>query len=126
LLKLKDRENIEDDEVRARVAMARAAAKHIDRLSEANAASKALLEEVGRGYRRQLKRLEPNLETHAYSTLDPAEQGKRVLLLELIELERGVLHELRSRGELFDEVYHRLNDELDLEALRVRRNMRPI
>jgi hypothetical protein len=70
--------------------------------------------------------LEPNLETHAYSALDPAEQGKRVLLLELIELERGVLHELRSRGELFDEVYHRLNDELDLEALRVRRNMRPI
>ena len=125
-LKLVDRENSEDDEVRARVAMARAAAKHIERLGEANAASEALLEEVGRGYRRQLKRLEPNLETHAYSALDPAEQGKRVLLLELIELERGVLHDLRSRGELFDEIYHRLNDELDLEALRVRRNMRPI
>lgn len=126
LLNLEDRENSEDDEVRARVAMARAAAKHIERLDVSNALDKALLEEVGRGYRRQLKRLEPNLETHAYSALDPAEQGKRVLLLELIELERGVLHELRSRGELYDEIYHRLNDELDLEALRVRRNMRPI
>jgi CPA1 family monovalent cation:H+ antiporter len=126
LLDLKDRESIEDDEVRARIAMARAAARHIEHLNEKSGLDKTLLEEIGRGYRRQLNRLEPNLAAHAYSALDPAEQGKRVLLLELIELERGVLHDLRSRGGLYDEVYHRLSDELDLEALRVRRNMRPI
>jgi hypothetical protein len=66
------------------------------------------------------------LESNAYSVLDPSEQQLRALLLELFELERGILHELRSRGELYDEVYHHLGDELDLEALRVRRNMRPI
>lgn len=125
LLQLEDREQ-GDDEVRARVAMARAATDHIEHLDRKSQLDKTLLEEVGRGYRRQLKRLAPNLEEQAYSTLDPAEQGKRALLLELLELERGVLHDLRSRGELYDEVYHRLNDELDLEALRVRRNMRPI
>jgi hypothetical protein len=37
-----------------------------------------------------------------------------------------VLHQLRSSGELYDEIYHELGDELDLETLRVRRNLRPI
>jgi hypothetical protein len=48
------------------------------------------------------------------------------LILELLESERGILHERRSVGDLYDEIYHQLGDELDLEALRVRRNMRPI
>jgi hypothetical protein len=70
--------------------------------------------------------LRPNLDTHASSLLDPSDQKRRVLLLELIEFERGVLHKLRSSGELYDEIYHELGDELDLEALRIRRNQRPI
>jgi hypothetical protein len=106
--------------------MAQAAARHIANQREQDSYRGALLSDFASRYQRQLDRLTPNLETNAYSALDPAEQQKRALLLELFELERGILHELRSRGDLYDEVYHQLGDELDLEALRVRRNMRPI
>jgi monovalent cation/hydrogen antiporter len=125
-LKLEDPDERQGEEARARIEMAQAAADHIARLRDNNSYDEALISDLERGYKRQLKRLAPNLETNAYSTLDPMEQQRRTLLLELFESERNVLHELRSRGELYDEVFHRLTDELDLEALRVRRNMRPI
>ena len=125
-LKLQDGHERQDDEVRARIAMARAAAAHIAKLRDADSYGKTLLSDFDNRYQRQLNRLLPNLETNAYSALDPSDQQRRTLLLELIELERGILHDLRSHGDLYDEVYHQLGDELDLEALRVRRNMRPI
>ena len=125
-LKLQDGNERQDDEVRARIAMARAAAAHVAQLRATNSYGKTLLSDFDTRYQRHLNRLLPNLETNAYSALDPSDQQRRALLLELIELERGILHDLRSRGDLYDEVYHHLSDELDLEALRVRRNMRPI
>ena len=125
-LNLEDPNDWQDDEARARIEMAQAATNHIARLRESESFDEALISDLESGYKRQLKRLAPNLDTNAYSTLDPTEQQRRALLLKLFESERSVLHELRSRGELYDEVYHRLSDELDLEALRVRRNMRPI
>ncbi len=106
--------------------MAQAAADRLSQLRDTDSYGKTLLSDFDNRYQRQLNRLLPNLETNAYSALDPADQQRRALLLELIELERDILHDLRSRGDLYDEVYHHLGDELDLEALRVRRNMRPI
>jgi CPA1 family monovalent cation:H+ antiporter len=125
-LQLKDHNERLNDEVLARIAMARAAADRITRLQDEGTRSGNLLNDFERAYQRQIDRLTPNLEASAYSRLDPEEQQKRALLLELFDLERGVLHDLRSRGDLYDEIYHQLADELDLEALRVRRNMRPI
>jgi CPA1 family monovalent cation:H+ antiporter len=125
-LKLEDQNGRQDDEVKARIAMARSAANHLLQLCEKGTHAEEVLSDFLRRYQRQLDRLTPNLESNAYSSLDLTEQQRRALLLELFELERGVLHELRSRGELYDDVYHHLGDELDLEALRVRRNMRPI
>jgi len=125
-LKLEDPNERQNDEVKARIAMAQAATGHIAQLREKDSYGRALLSDFESRYQRQLNRLTPNLETNAYSVLDPAEQQRRALLLELFELEREILHELRTRGDLYDEVYHRLGEELDLEALRVRRNMRPI
>jgi len=116
----------QDEETRARIYMARAASDRIAHLRENSTYGEALISDLESGYERQLKRLTPNLETNAYSILDPIEQQRRALMIELMESERSVLHDLRSRGALYDEVYHRLGDELDLEALRVRRNMRPI
>ena len=106
--------------------MAQAAANRLSQLREKDTYGTALLSDFDSRYQRQLNRLLPNLETNAYSALDPSDQQRRALVMELIELERGILHELRSRGDLYDEVYHHLGDELDLEALRVRRNLRPI
>jgi monovalent cation/hydrogen antiporter len=125
-LKLEDRNERQNDEVMARIAMSQAAADHIALLREKDSYGGTLLSDFESRYQRQLNRLTPNLESNAYSSLDPEEQQRRVLLLKLFELERGVLHALRSRGDLYDEVYHQLGEELDLEALRVRRNMRPI
>ena len=125
-LTLEDPSTRHDEEVRARIAMAKAAASHLSRLRQQGAYNDELLSDLEKRYQRQLRRLRPNLETHAFSLLDPMEQQRRAILLELFELERGVLHDLRSRGELYDDVYHHLGEELDLEALRVRRNMRLI
>jgi len=125
-LKLEDGDEGQDDEVKARIAMARAASGHLSRLREGKAYSETVLSEVARRYQRQLDRIVPNLEPNAYSAINLPDQQSRSLMLELFESERSVLHELRSHGELYDEVYHRLGEELDLEALRVRRNMRPI
>lgn len=125
-LKLEDPDERHNDEVKARVAMAQAAADRISQLREKSTYNENLLGDFDRRYQRQLNRLAPNLESNAYSSLDPTEQQRRALLLELFESERGVLHQLRSGGDLYDEVYHHLGDELDLEALRVRRNMRPM
>jgi CPA1 family monovalent cation:H+ antiporter len=125
-LKLEDSNERQNDEVKARIAMAQAATGHIAQLREKDSYGGALLSDFESRYQRQLNRLAPNLETNAYSVLDPAEQQRRSLLLELFELERDILHELRSQGDMYDEVYHQLGEELDLEALRVRRNMRPI
>jgi monovalent cation/hydrogen antiporter len=125
-LKLQDGNERQDDDVRARIAMAGAAADRLSQLRDTDSYGKTLLSDFDNRYQRHLTRLLPNLETNAYSALDPSDQQRRALLLELIELERDILHDLRSRGDLYDEVYHHLSDELDLEALRVRRNMRPI
>lgn len=125
-LKLDDGNERQNDEIRARIAMADAATSHIAKLRDKNTYSDDLLSEFDSRYQRQLNRLRPNLASTPISVLDPTDQQRRALILELIELERGILHTLRSRGKLYDEVYHHLADELDLEALRVRRNMRPI
>lgn len=125
-LKLEDRDERQDDEIKARIAMARAAADHIARLRAGSRYSADVLGEAVSRYERQLDRMLPNLESNAYSSINPIDQQHRSLMLELLESERHILHELRSVGELYDEVYHRLSDELDLDALRVRRNMRPI
>ncbi len=124
-LNIEDPNERQDDEVKARMAMSQAAIDHLARLREQQKYDEAILRDLERRYERQVNRLAPNLENNAYSVLEPAEQQSRALLLKLFELERGILHELRSQGELYDEVYHLLGDELDIEALRVRRNMRP-
>ena len=82
--------------------------------------------DVAKRYEGQLNRLRPNLDTNASSLLDPTDQqtpqaatgGARV----------GARHAASDAvaDELYDEYFHQLSDELDLEALRVRRNMRPL
>lgn len=126
LLKIEDPNEREDDEAKARVEMARAATERIAALRELCSFGESLVGDLLASYQRQIERLAPNLEDNAYSVLDPTDQQRRKILLELFESERQTLHELRSRGDLYDDVYHRLSDELDLEALRVRRNMRPM
>lgn len=125
-LKLEDPDERQDGEITARIAMARAACTRLSQLREEKAYSATALDEVAGRYRRQLDRIAPNLESHAFSLINPAEQQGRLLMLELFEFERNAIHDLRLRGELREEVYHRLTEELDLETLRIRRNMRPI
>ena len=124
-LPLQDRDESLEDEVKARISMARAALGHLSRLSSEDRVEESLLAEISGRYQRQLDRIIPNLESSPYSSIDPSEQRSRLLLLEVLESERNVLHELRSLGQLYDEVYHRLSDELDIEVLRLRRNLRP-
>lgn len=113
-----------NDEVRARVAMAKAAARYLSALRASTWDDDHVLRELEERYRWQLNRLQPNLDSNASSVLDPVDQQRRKLLLDLFELERGVLHDLRTNGELYDEIYHELGEELDLEVMRVHHNRR--
>src|SRR5262249_26040111 len=85
-----------DDEVRARIAMAEVAAQRLHELRGNKRFSGEVLDDFESRYQSQLNRLRPNLEANAYSVIDPAEQQRRALLLELFESERSVLHDLRS------------------------------
>jgi NhaP-type Na+/H+ or K+/H+ antiporter len=114
------------EEVRARISMSAAATEFLQRQHGQGKYTDELLDDLERRYDGQLGRLRPNLDLNASSLLDPSEQQKRKLMLEVLESERGTLHQLRSRDELYDEYFHQLSDELDLETLRVRRNMRPL
>jgi Na+/H+ antiporter len=114
------------EEVRARISMSAAATDFLQRQHGQGKYTDELLDDLERRYDGQLGRLRPNLDLNASSLLDPSEQQKRKLMLEVLESERGTLHQLRSRDELYDEYFHQLSDELDLETLRVRRNMRPL
>ena len=67
----------QDDEVKARLAMAEAAKKHLAQLREKNKYGESLLGDFEHRYERQINRLRPNLESNAYSPLDPSEQQLR-------------------------------------------------
>ena len=76
-LKLQDGNERQDDEVRARIAMARTAADRLSQLRDTDLYGKTLLSDFDNRYQRHLNRLLPNLETNAYSALDRADQQRR-------------------------------------------------
>ena len=125
-LKLEDRNERQDDEVKARIAMAQAAADHIARLRVRNTYSEELLIDIHRRYQRQIDRLAPNLESNAYSSLDPLEQQSRVLMLELFESERRDPASTPFRRRVVRRDLSPARRRARPRGIRVRRNMRPL
>lgn len=69
---------------------------------------------------RRLKIIYTQLNEKPYSTLLDEYMTLKKLMLASIEGERKTLLELRKSGEISDEVFHRLSDELDIEETRAK------
>lgn len=75
-------------------------------------------------FRKQLERrynmLKTQLEDTPYSTISDEYQVLKKLTLTAIISEKEILFKLRKSGELDDDVFHLLSDELDMEEIRAR------
>ena len=78
-------------------------------------------------YQSLMQRIEANFSDDAsYSTLCDYEQLERRGIKKILSAERKALHELRKERKIHDEVFHELELELDIEELRLRKNVRPM
>ncbi len=69
---------------------------------------------------RRLKIINTQMNKNPYSTLTDDYMALKKVMLVAIASERKTLLELRKSGEIHDEVFHRLSDELDLEEMRAK------
>jgi CPA1 family monovalent cation:H+ antiporter len=69
-------------------------------------------------YHRRLKRFAPDAEVDPQCTKETSEAFLR-LREETLAAERTALIKLRDEGTISEEVLHRLEQELDIEALRL-------
>jgi Na+/H+ antiporter len=114
----KDRQRFQE-EAMARIAAAKAALNHLDRLSELSVDLKGYVNQLRKRYLRKISVLSSNLSDRPYSTLNKLDQKIHKLTKDLINAERQVIIQLRSNGTIHDEVFHKLEKELDLEELRL-------
>lgn len=69
---------------------------------------------------RRLSVMRTQLDKNPYSTLNDDYLAFKRLMVATIESERMTLLELRKSGELNEEIFHRLSDELDIEEMRTK------
>lgn len=81
---------------------------------------KPYIEHLSARYLTRLSVLESNLQELPFSKLDSVDQEIRRLTKKLLNTERSVLINLRREGSIHDEVFHLLEEELDLEDLRLK------
>lgn len=89
---------------------------------KAEAASRAIDPEIAEHLLRQMERrariIETNLNPAPFSSLPKDFQSYKLLALAAIRAERDALLRLRQQGELQDEIFWVLSDELDIEEMR--------
>jgi len=117
-LRLGDDTTLELEEVHAREEAARAALARLDDLAQAPDASHEDIDRMQTLYTQRVRRA---------SSIDPgagvesarARAARRRLRHETLSAERRALIALRDQGVISDEVLHRLEQELDIEAMRI-------
>ncbi|MBA2654809.1 MAG: Na+/H+ antiporter [Gammaproteobacteria bacterium] len=108
------------EEALARIVTMKAVLEELDRNSQASTDIKGYIEKLRVRYIRRLAALESNLKDAPYSTLNKIDQKIRKLTRNLINTERKALIDLRKNGVIHDDVFHRLERELDLEDMRLK------
>jgi CPA1 family monovalent cation:H+ antiporter len=117
-LRLADDATLELEEAHARQEAARAALARLDDLARSSLASGEDVDRMRTLYTQRVQRA---------SSIDPgpgaedarARAARRRLRHETLSAERRALIALRDRGVISDEVLHRLEQELDIEAMRI-------
>jgi CPA1 family monovalent cation:H+ antiporter len=117
-LGLEPESDLEDEEHTARHQATMAGMLKLERLAATGATPPVHTDRLRLYYQTQQQRWEPHdHEAHEQAERD-AEAFQR-LRLETIEAERKALQELRDQGEIGDETLLRLENELDLTAIRL-------
>jgi CPA1 family monovalent cation:H+ antiporter len=114
----------EEDEIKQEaIARVRASENSIEYI-QVLAKREKIPHELVNDFRKQLDRrrqiINTQLNEKPYSTLTDEYMALKKLIFAAIESERKTLLELRKSGEIHDEVFHRLSDELDIEEMRAK------
>lgn len=116
-LRMEDDETFEREEMLARERAAEAALRRLDELTDAPWLPADHLGRLRDQYRRRRQRFSPDAPVARECSVETTEAVRR-LRHETIHAERAALIALRNDGTISDEVLHRLERELDVEALR--------
>jgi NhaP-type Na+/H+ or K+/H+ antiporter len=117
-LRLPDDFTLEREEQLAREAAVDAAVRRLDELAKEPWAAPEVVERIRTRYTgalRRFSRIDPGVDEATRA----AAAAYRRLRHATIEAERATVIDLRDRGAISDEVLHRLEQELDVEALRI-------
>lgn len=117
MLRMEDDETFEREEMLAREQAAAAALRRLDELDGDGGTRGEQLERLRDQYRRRRERFTPDAPVDPECSAETAAALRR-LRYETIHAERAALIALRNEGTISDEVLHRLEQELDVEALR--------
>lgn len=117
-LRLEEDRTLEQEEMRAREQAAAAALVHLDKLTGDGWPVPDQVEQLRVLYNRRLQRY-ARPGTVAPECMVEADEAFKRLRQETLTAERQALIGFRDRGVISDEVLHRLEYELDIEALRL-------
>ena len=120
-------EELELEEIEARLRVADAALERVDELAAEEWALDDTVERVRGAYRYRQRRFAARSRDGEFDgglggdgvDYETRSQAYQRLVRELIEVQRTVLIELRDRGEINDDVLRRIERELDLEDSRL-------
>lgn len=119
-LHLQEEDNELKQEAIARVRASENSIKYIQIFAELENIPVEIVNDFRKQFDRRLKIINTQLNENPYSTLNDEYIALKKLIVASIEIERKTLLELRKSGEIHDEVFHRLSDELDLEETRAK------
>ena len=117
-LELGEDRTLELEEARAREDAARAALARLDELAGAPWARREDMDRLRTVYTQRVRRSSP-IELGADSTATRAQAAFRRLRHDILSTERRVVIALRNQGVISDEILLRLEQELDVEAMRL-------
>lgn len=108
------------EEALARIRSAYASLEILESLPLQSKDLKEYVTQLVKRYKRRIRVLESNLKECPYSSLEPIDLEIRRITKKLLNTERQMLLKMRNEGEIHDEVFHRLEAELDIEYLRLK------
>lgn len=108
------------EEALARMKSLRGVIERIQTIAETEKIPAHIFNEFYNKLQRRLNTIKTQLEENPYSTLGDEYLIIKRLTMAAIQSEKEILIQLRRGGEIHDEVFHRLLDELDIEEMRAK------
>lgn len=108
------------EEARARIRALEGVLGKLCEMTRDEELPETIFEEFRNHFQRRLKTIQTHLHELPYSTVNKDYKTFKKLTLAAIANERVTLLELRKSGEIHNEVFHKISDELDLEEQRAK------